>query len=189
MFCSTYKTKRDQFVWPVAPQTIFLRPLCYVLIRIQVQKVRHVSDCIWVLYRRNRHLMKHITSYHSRLECSTWAYRAVVTLQLQGHFQRGSQRRERKYVSGVVVEDFQQENLHVTGKAKTRTLIRDASCLYQVVVRLADRRSVEAFRWTLQGAGLGGHLFVCDQRWKEMYQGTFIHRELFLMRRDLCMKE
>lgn len=39
---------------------------------------------------------------------------------------------------------------------------------HQVIVRLADCRSVKAFRWALKSAGLGGHLFVCGQRQKKI---------------------
>lgn len=50
----------------------------------------------------------------------------------------------------------------LTGESKKKKTVKLLT--YQIIVRLADCRCVKAFRWTLKGARLGGHLFVCDQK-------------------------
>lgn len=56
-------------------------------------------------------------------------------------------------------------------------LISDQLHPYQVIVRFADGRCVEAFWRTLQSARLGGNLFVCNQG--EQYIIIYIQIMLF----------
>lgn len=69
-------------------------------------------------------------------------------------------------------------------------LISDQLHPYQVIVCFADCRCVKPFRWTLESARLGGHLFVCEKRQKDFIRAQksrFPHPPtpaLFLMRHE-----